>query len=414
MRRFPAILPYVLLTLALSLFHAECRASGQSEAGRWIADLDLFAKELPERHINLFFNLPEDEFHLRVKNLQAQAVNLKDYEIAVGLMKIVASIGDSHTMLNTDQGGIFHKLPVILRWFSDGLYAVQTVPDYRGILGKRLTGIEGKSIEEVNTLVETVVSHENAGQLKIRGPKSMVIPEILAALDIAASIDSVGFDFEDIGTVTIKPVAGQVKLDWLTCLHDAECTPPLYLQHADSIYWYRYLENENMVYAQYRACSEHDEKPFAVFAGELFGFIDSHRVERLVFDMRSNGGGNSAIARPIIEGVAQRANINRRGHLFVVIGRDTYSSAILNALEFQNETQALFIGEATGGKPNHYGEVKFFLLPRTWIIVTYSTKYFTHSKRDTPSLEPDIEIDLTFSDYVSCRDPVLEAILKYE
>jgi hypothetical protein len=130
--------------------------------------------------------------------------------------------------------------------------------------------------------------------------------------------------------------------------------------------------------------------------------------------MRLNGGGNSLIAEPLIEGIKQRPAINSKGHLFVVIGGKTFSSAILNALKFKNETEAIFVGEPTGGKPNHFGEIKLFVLPRSWIVVSYSTKYFKHSPEDTPSLYPDIDVGVSFSDFMECRDPVYEAITAYE
>ena len=42
----------------------------------------------------------------------------------------------------------------------------------------------------------------------------------------------------------------------------------------------------------------------------------------------------------------------------------------------QNDTEAIFIGEPTGGRPNHFGEVKSFNLPNSGLSVRYSTKYF--------------------------------------
>jgi len=206
----------------------------------------------------------------------------------------------------------------------------------------------------------------------------------------------------------------QLLRDQVGILDSLDCELPLYLQMPESVYWYRYIEGAQAVYVQYRACAEIKGRPFNAFADGLFAFIDSHDARKLIFDMRLNHGGNSAIARPVIDGVKARAALNRKGHLFVIIGRDTYSSAVLNALHFQNETEAIFVGEPTGGKPNHYGEVKFFILPNTWATVTYSTKYFTLSQSDAPFLCPDIDAAVSFRDFISCRDPALEAILKYE
>ncbi len=97
----------------------------------------------------------------------------------------------------------------------------------------------------------------------------------------------------------------------------------------------------------------------------------------------------------------------------MIVGRKTFSSAILNSLDFKNYTKAIFVGEPTGGRPNHYGEVKSFSLPNSGLKVRYSTKYFTHSKTDDNSFYPDHEITTRFEDYKNGIDPVVDWILRY-
>jgi C-terminal processing protease CtpA/Prc len=103
--------------------------------------------------------------------------------------------------------------------------------------------------------------------------------------------------------------------------------------------------------------------------------------------------------------------INQKGRLFVIIGRRTFSSAILNALDLKKKTAAVFYGEPTGGKPNHFGEIETLTLPHLKLKVSYSTKYFQFVDGDDPSLMPDVLVELTLDDYLALRDPVLEAIL---
>jgi hypothetical protein len=80
-------------------------------------------------------------------------------------------------------------------------------------------------------------------------------------------------------------------------------------------------------------------------------------------------------------------------------------------LDLKKKTQAVFYGEPTGGKLNHYGEIKYLTLPFLKLTVSYSTKYFKYIEGDEPSLAPDVSIELTLDDYLALRDPVLEAIL---
>lgn len=377
---------------------------------RWLAAIEFLEDELPARHIDPFFRLPESEFHERLNAIKSDVHRLEDYEIVVALMELVASIGDSHTRLNADQTGILHRLPVKMEWFIDGLFITATTSEHVDILGKRVTGIEGQTIESVNESIKTVVSAENDAQLKSDGPRAMITPEILAALGISGSIDSVIINVEGAGDVVMNP--GEMwEAPKAGLLDSLSCRLPLYLQRPDSVYWYRYIEDRNAVYIRYRSCRQIDGRPFADLIDEVFRVIDSSHVEKFIFDVRSNGGGSSSIARPLVGEVKRREAINRKGGVFVLIDRGTYSSALLNAIDFRKDTEAVLIGEPTGGKPNHYGEVRFFTLPNTMIVITYSTKYFSTYGSDAPSLNPDIEAGLTFEDFMTCRDPALEAAL---
>lgn len=92
--------------------------------------------------------------------------------------------------------------------------------------------------------------------------------------------------------------------------------------------------------------------------------------------------------------------INRKENLKVIIGRETFSSALLNAYEFKFDTNAEIIGEPSGGKPNCYGEILKFTLPNSRFIVNYSTRYYKLIEDDTIlALYPDINIQESISDY---------------
>lgn len=165
-----------------------------------------------------------------------------------------------------------------------------------------------------------------------------------------------------------------------------------------------------MLYFQYNQCSEDKDKPVKVLTREIMDIMNSRDVDKFVLDLRNNRGGNSLVIEPLLKTLAQSEKVNKKGHLFVVIGRATFSSAILNALQLRNQTEAIFIGEPTSGRPNHYGEVRSFTLPNSGLIVSYSTKYFRFSEDDSDSITPDILVEPSFADFVSNTDAVLEKI----
>ena len=128
--------------------------------------------------------------------------------------------------------------------------------------------------------------------------------------------------------------------------------------------------------------------------------------------MRYNGGGNSSQGWKFIEKLAAFRKKHRHLKIYVVLGRDTFSSAILNAMSFKWMTKATFIGEETAGKPNHFGEVKNFQLPNSKLYVMYSTKYFKQIKKETNTIKPDVPIEMSFSDFTKGIDPVFEWVRK--
>jgi hypothetical protein len=79
----------------------------------------------------------------------------------------------------------------------------------------------------------------------------------------------------------------------------------------------------------------------------------------------------------------------------------------------RRETEAILVGEPTGGKPNAPGDVLTFSLARSGLEVVYSTKLWRITEGDPPWIAPDITVQLSSTDFFSGRDPVLEAVLAY-
>ena len=117
-----------------------------------------------------------------------------------------------------------------------------------------------------------------------------------------------------------------------------------------------------MIYFAYNACAEDARVgPFAAFAQSTLAFADAHPIDRFVIDLRRNGGGNSELIRPLIDGLAARPAL--AGRVFAIIGMHTFSSAMIDAMELSRRVHARLVGGPTSGKPSGYGEIKTFTLP---------------------------------------------------
>ena len=184
---------------------------------------------------------------------------------------------------------------------------------------------------------------------------------------------------------------------------------PLFRQKPAESFWFTYLADSQTTYVNfrgYRSLGEHGRA--------LLAFLDKNPTKRLVIDLRQNGGGDFFEGRKhLIQPLKKLPAINQKGHLFVIIGRRTYSAAMVNAIDFRKETNAILVGEPIGERPNSYSENDEMTLPNSRLVVSYSTRYYKFLDEDVPAVMPDKRFDPTWADFQAGRDAVMAWILSY-
>lgn len=128
--------------------------------------------------------------------------------------------------------------------------------------------------------------------------------------------------------------------------------------------------------------------------------------------MQYNTGGSSSQGTAFIKKLAEFLALNPKVKTYVVLGRQTFSSAILNAMDFNRLTDVTFVGEETAGKPNHFGEVRSFKLPNCGLQINYSTKYFKQSDENLTTITPDVITESCFRDFAKGISPIYEWVKK--
>lgn len=401
--------------------------SATANLDEWREDLRVLAQELPRRHINAFHTLSAEAWAENVEALDAAIPSLPDHVVLIRMTRLLAMIGDAHTSLSwTSQRYPLRRYPIFLTNRPDGIFVTQITAerretlrgpaDYSRALGGRVTHIGGMEIEQVKQRVTTLISTDNNVWPAFALPNYLVVPEVLHALGIVNDMAHGGFTVEDADgrryEINLAPVEQSelAQLPYFAWPGFRRRTQPLiFTRPAAQFYWYEYLEAERTVYFRYRRCAEMPDLPFATFSRELLNVLDTRPVDRLIIELRDNTGGNSAILDPFIEAVRSRSRLNQTGRLFVLINRGTFSSGMLNAITLQSRTRAILVGEATGGKPNAYGEVRNFTLPHSGLTVNYSTKFFRLVASDPPALMPNVFVEYPWAAFQAGRDPVLEA-----
>lgn len=389
---------------------------GATREGRWRQDVLYLAAQLPARHRDAFFQTPETTFRAQAAALEAAVPASDDVVIMLGMAALAASLGDGHTSVELADPQRLHTFPLRLTWLGDDLVVIGAHADYGAALGARVTHVGATPIAAALDAVTPFIAHDNAQQLRALSPGLLLTPEILAALRILPDAPIGRFQLEtaegEALVLEVTPVRADMPFEEVTIDEALAITPPLRMQGGSQPYWYSYLAESRTIYFHYRRCVDDPQRPFTAFNRELFALIDSQPVERLIIDLRFNGGGDSRVLRPFIAAVQQRPALNQQGRLYVLIGAQTFSSALMNAIELRDGTHSILLGEPTGGKPNAYGEVRSFRLPNAGLRVQYSTRYHTNLPgSDAPSLRPDLLYPLTWSDLLTGADPAVEAAM---
>jgi hypothetical protein len=380
--------------------------------GRWIQDVDYMTSQLARLHPNLFFTTPRADFEAAAQQLKDQVPHLQDHEIVVGLMRVVALPGDAHTALYPWSG--FHRLPLRFARLSDGFYVVAAEASLTQALGARLVAVGDVPVAALEAGAARLVSHENDAWVRHQAPDVLAILEVLFALGATPSVDGARVWLQQPGgallSLDLPPRTSSAPLVSLTAA--AGVPTPLHEQRTNENYWMTPLEGTRVIYVQYNRCQNGGE-PFAAVAERLFGLLDGGAADRLIVDVRHNGGGDSEVDNPLIEGLRGRASWRARGRVMCLIGNATFSSAMWTAHDLQG-VGATLVGSPTGGKPNSYGNTRTLLLPNSRVIVSYSTRHYQLVQgSDPPSVLPAVAVEPTIDDLRAGRDPVLEAALRF-
>ena len=103
-----------------------------------------------------------------------------------------------------------------------------------------------------------------------------------------------------------------------------------------------------------------------------------------------------------------------KGQVYFLVGEGTFSSAVILSTIVKDNKLFTIVGQPTGLRPSHYGDILSLRLPNSGIICNISYKHFFRpdtSKNYEDALYPDVETGRTYEDYKNRRNPTLDWIL---
>jgi hypothetical protein len=314
-------------------------------------------------------------------------------------------------------------LPVQLYAFADGWFVVGAGAGQEALVGARVLAVGGCAIDEACERLAPFLSRDNEWSLRARTALALTVPSLLRGAGITSAAEV---------TLALALPDGSRKEARLTCEQRPDARPwggrfarslpaaggARWLEGRESPFRAEVLERERALYAAYNAVvpRDGDGRTVVDFAAELVRTFRERGLERLVLDLRSNAGGDSSTFPPLIEALRSDPGIDRRGALFALIGRATFSAGGNFAAELKKRTRVVLVGEPMGGAPDHFGDAEELALPKhRHVFVRVSTREHRYAEagQDALVLAPDVAVELSSADYFAGRDPVLQAALQW-
>ena len=387
----------------------------------------------------------------------------------VELNRWLALLRDAHTFLMLDDASLY---PFTLRYYEGSFYfrsLPDSVPD---CTGKELIAMNGRAVDSLIQELMVYVPSENQVKACITGSFFMNHKAFLNALGIDTDRD-IRFMFADGSEVRLpssldKGAAGSHQVKQVLHPVTARRNEPFHYQITEDTCYFQFNAMIDK-FSYWQGCRLMQVSPdkavadslplFADFLDEMARAMAVHNVNRLVIDMRYNGGGNSVLGDVLLEflGVSfqdirpfrsyirvsdflqtcypalfirdkyesmrgklveqnqvmndlaadmPKPSSRFHGEVTFIQGQNTFSSA--NYLLTLVKDNALFpiIGTPTSQSPTCFGDVLCVELPYTQTKGYISHSYFVRpdERNQETSLLPDSLVRTSLKDWLNGKD----------
>ena len=398
---------------------------------RWQRDLAFAGREIRRRAFDPTRRLDQIDLEGCIAALQQRVPELTDAQMLLELHHLLRLLNDGHARVRVpeDRVDLQQALPLQLFCFPEGVVITAAAPAIADLAGCRILQVGDHAMTTVMQAFEPIITRDNENEYWFLRCLQDWLPYTTAlhALDLIPNPDAADLTVEtpdgDIRTVTVEvdpewPFRRfRHRIDhpegWTFYPERLETPVPLYLRHLDRTIWCEALTDDATMYVQFNAVMDQPEETLAEFGRRMRAEFDTQRLERLVLDMRWNWGGNTLQEWPLLHQIVGHSRINRRGGLFVIMGRDTFSAAQNGVNFLATHSEAVFVGEPSGSGPQFVGETNHFTLPYSGFVLNVSVLHWVGTwPGDTRRwLPPDILTPPTLDAWRENRDPALEAIL---
>lgn len=388
----------------------------------WRADLDILIKLLREKHWHYRDAPFPTAFEQRASDLRRRIPQLTDEQLVVEFQALLATLHDGHTLVypfGMKLGSLSH-IPIAFYDFEDGLAVIAADPTHTSMIGKKVLTVGGLPVAKLLEQATPLMSLENDSQRRWVYPTYLTFPAFLQAAGVKLAEKNVEVSIETDAhpqTVTLIPDAPPINPDKLVLglipPPAASGVPaPMFLSRLQDAYWFTTLADGSVVYLQMNRIANSKDEPLDRFSSRLQQSLLRPQTRALIVDLRNNNGGNGALLPPLVRSIITFRGLNPTAPIYVLIGRQTFSAAQTLVNRLEEYVDPVFVGEATGSKPNRFGNGSPFQLPYSGLLGEISSGYNqAATSRDTrTSTAPAISVGMKVKDWLEGRDVVLERV----
>jgi hypothetical protein len=395
-------------------------------------EVRIVVENLLRYHPDPFHVTSKELFYENVEQLLARKGDIALVSQYFDLSQLLSLVFDVHTQLHITEEtpGFGSTFPLRFRIFPDGRYISAGRADYRRGIGTKVLSISGKSVPDVINLLSRFSSADSSVRKRVQTEALLYLPETYDYFDLMTAEGQIELVVQDpnggrsnleISKTWDKGVA---DFSWdslnpftpeeLLSVHDVLGTEqPLLLENLGDNYWYGFIdEHEKFMYLQINLPSRKEDGPLPTdFHLNWSQDLWKSKAEVLIIDLRTDPGGSISLGNPIpgILSTLFHEHPTLRG-VAVLMGTDTVSAGVILAAQLEDAIAPIFIGAPSGSAPNIFLQATKMDLPHSKFRFEVSTdKYIVTRELDTRRyMAPDIPMALSFDDYATGRDPLIE------
>jgi hypothetical protein len=379
-----------------------------------------------------------------IDQIVARGHALSNEAFLLATLRIAALAGNAHEGIH---GGWVPqtRLPFRMIWFSDGMVVARADPQHADLLGARVVTIEGYKPRALQAGLRPYIGG-NDDYLRWNAMWLVESGGMLHAIGMAKNTDRLRMRLRKADgrsvdvTVPFVPRAqaatgaspprfwsaaayeSERKFGWRSAIDGPQ--QPMYLRDDDEPFRTAPLVNLDALYVQFRANSTADAggKDIQAFVQRVRDELVATHPAYLVLDLRFDIGGDIDQTRGLAHEMARAIP----GRIFVLTGPYTFSAGIVFAAAMKHDApdRVTLVGEPVGDRLRFWSEGKHVCMPGAGYCLQVSTGlwdltrgcakevacYGDRLDARVDSLNPDIAAPITSGDWLSGRDPAMEAV----